>query len=765
MHPLKALLAFLLVPAFLTSLHAQAQRNNYQARLEIDDVVLHGAGQSPAAFEQYFDYMPADHKPVLYMYYIALKAIRDEFWIEDLRNRLDQYPDHFIVPQIGLSMSDGNNPNSNYEDEVAAGLYNTQISHLVRGLEKLGRPAYLRIGYEFNGSAWNGYGPATYVAAFRRITDSIRQANLEVATVWCSVVGGGTDSDYPSYYPGNSYVDWWAIDLFSVTDFSENLTNSFLADAHSANKPVMIGETTPRFIGADDSADWYSWFTQYYAFIENNPGIKATCYINWNWPEWTSFPQWSTWGNAELAANDFVRVNYVHRLRQNAYFGATSHEAFRQALPYTDTSPPAGVTIQQAGSGELPIRFQWNPVTDNSGVVYEVYKNGLPYATTYEAFFTDYEYAAGDTIRYALKAMDWAGNASPVSNVLSYALRDTIRKTVNSTFQDELFPWSLDTYSGAASSYQIPASGPLAIDIANSTLVNWQVQLVQVFSMLKQNTYFIRARMAASPGGQAVLTIQQAEAPFQLPVFFSVSAGPAAANFSTNPYTAPEDDEMRVGVFLGSLSSGTDVTIEELSLFEIDGRSGVVDNIPPQAHAGADILYTDLNQPLNLNGSGSLDPDGSISSYSWEQLSGTRVLTLQQPASANAAVLDIIPGEYVFRLTAVDNQGAVGMDEINVVIDSSLVSIDLPADARPLRIWPNPSTGLIELGLPGPLHSGRLLLQVVDAQGRTVANQATAGIQIRNDSMMLDLRDLPAGAYYIQLLVDGKRFAGKIRME
>lgn len=752
----------LALPLFLSSFYAQTPRSNYDARLEIADVVLHGAGQSPAAFKQYFDYMPAENKPVIYMYYIELKALENDRWVNDLIEQLSAYPDHFILPQIGLSMSDGDDPNSSYEDSVATGVYDSQIGHLVQGLEKLGRPSYLRIGYEFNGLAWNGYSANTYVIAFQRITDAIRLAELEVATVWCSVVGGGTDDNYQSYYPGDNYVDWWAIDLFSVTDFSEPLTTNFMMDAHSSNKPVMIGETTPRFIGADDASDWTDWFRHYYEFIENNAGVKATCYINWNWPEFTDFPQWSDWGNAELIANDFVRVNYVHRLRQNPYFNARSHQPFRQALNYDDLTAPPGVTIESGATEELPIEFDWDPVTDESDVIYEVYKNGSFYRTVYEPFFTDLQYSAGEDIAYTVRAMDWAGNASALSNTLNFELSDTIQKTANATFQEGFNPWILNAFNGAASSFELPGSG-INIDIENTTSVNWQIQLYQVFDMLEQNEYFVRTNMSASPGGPVALNVQQNADPFELPLFAAISPGPVATDFTTATFKASEDDEMKMGIFLGELNSGTAVTIHELALFEINGRADFVANEPPMANAGGDILHTNGNEALELDGSGSSDPEGSTTEYAWEQLSGLNVLNVQNATSPVGEIVDFITGEYIFRLTTTDNEGAIGIDEITVTIDTNLVSsISGVSDNFQLAVWPNPASELIYLSIPDEDLAGNYTIQIVDMQGRLLLKQTTTASAQMNGLMMLDVSALTSATYSVQITVNGRRYLSKL---
>jgi hypothetical protein len=58
------------------------------------------------------------------------------------------------------------------------------------------------------------------------------------------------------------------------------------------------------------------------------------------------------------------------------------------------------------------------------------------------------------------------------------------------------------------------------------------------------------------------------------------------------------------------------------------------------------------------------DPDGSITSYRWEKMSGPSQFSIVSPNSAQTAVKNLVPGEYSFRLTATDNRGATGIDDI-----------------------------------------------------------------------------------------------------
>ncbi len=302
-------------------------RMNFGQRLEPnDDLVLHGAGQSPEAFKQYFEAV-GEHKPALYMTYVTLKGEMPGYF-RWLKQELDSYLPSVLVPQIGLHLAGDaldEHPEPHYEHEVAKGQLDEQIHAFCEGLRTLKRPAYVRIGFEFNGP-WNGYEPDAYKAAWIRIVSAFHQHHLnEVATVWCyfPLPGSreheqGIDRDYLPYYPGNEYVDWWSIDLFSPEEFTRDNTIAFMADAKLRGFPVMIGESTPRWVGGvqGGEATWEKWFDPYFTFIRSQPIVKAFCYISWNWSQYLA---WSDWGDARIWANQVILDRYQRELANPLY--------------------------------------------------------------------------------------------------------------------------------------------------------------------------------------------------------------------------------------------------------------------------------------------------------------------------------------------------------------------------------------------------------------------------------------------------------------
>jgi hypothetical protein len=82
---------------------------------------------------------------------------------------------------------------------------------------------------------------------------------------------------------------------------------------------------------------------------------------------------------------------------------------------------------------------------------------------------------------------------------------------------------------------------------------------------------------------------------------------------------------------------------------------------------------TTITLPVNtvtLTGSAA-DPDGTISSYLWSQVSGPSSATIPSPFLNNTVAENLIQGTYVFKLTATDNTGQTGNASVTITVLSS----------------------------------------------------------------------------------------------
>lgn len=296
-------------------------RANYGATFEPQDEILHGAGQTywieplNHAFESYGTLLGNSRYPITFMDYGDV--LMPQSYYDTLRARLDTIQattGKYVVPQIGLNFSS----EAGYTPSAAT------LQQLANGLKSLNRPVFIRPGYEFNGTWYSPMFNATdYVNNYRLIVDTLRANNVPVASLWNAYPGYssyyGSSSYLSNFYPGDNYVDWWSMDVFSASDITALTTTEFLNQANQHGKPVMIGEATPRGVGADNAADWNTWFTPYFDMIKNNPGIKGMTYIDWDW----SKSQWYDWGDARLETGDAtVRANYLAEMSNPIYWHA-----------------------------------------------------------------------------------------------------------------------------------------------------------------------------------------------------------------------------------------------------------------------------------------------------------------------------------------------------------------------------------------------------------------------------------------------------------
>jgi hypothetical protein len=99
-------------------------------------------------------------------------------------------------------------------------------------------------------------------------------------------------------------------------------------------------------------------------------------------------------------------------------------------------------------------------------------------------------------------------------------------------------------------------------------------------------------------------------------------------------------------------------------------------NQPPTVNAGTDNTITLPANSVSLTGTAS-DPDGTIASYLWTKVSGTGG-TITTPAAASTTITGLTAGTYVFSLTATDNAGATGSDNVTVIVNPATTINQVP---------------------------------------------------------------------------------------
>ena len=101
-----------------------------------------------------------------------------------------------------------------------------------------------------------------------------------IALVW-SIAADGY-ADYMAFYPGDAYVDWWSIDIFTPAELRQRTTHAFIAAAAERSYPVLLETATPMSKTPKSGDDlWRMWFTPLFELLRQQRNIKALTYRDW----------------------------------------------------------------------------------------------------------------------------------------------------------------------------------------------------------------------------------------------------------------------------------------------------------------------------------------------------------------------------------------------------------------------------------------------------------------------------------------------------
>ena len=141
-------------------------------------------------------------------------------------------------------------------------------------------------------------------------------------------------------------------------------------------------------------------------------------------------------------------------------------------------------------------------------------------------------------------------------------------------------------------------------------------------------------------------------------------AGPDQYTFNDSTLVSPKLSNLTGGAY-----------IFELTVTDTSGLTGkdsvtiiVKPNLPPIAAAGNDITLTLPVSSAQLDGSGSSDPDGSITSYRWSEVSGPTTFSINDPTAVKPTISLLTKGVYTVALTVTDNLGATASDTIVITV-------------------------------------------------------------------------------------------------
>jgi dienelactone hydrolase len=171
-------------------------------------------------------------------------------------------------------------------------------------------------------------------------------------------------------------------------------------------------------------------------------------------------------------------------------------------------------------------------------------------------------------------------------------------------------------------------------------------------------------------------------------------------------------------------------------------------NLPPVVNAGVDLNLTLPISVATLTATAS-DPNGTIASYAWSQVSGPSIAVLTNITSPILSVASVIPGTYTFRVAVTDNQNATATDQVSVVVTSNQLPtveagvkqyVTLPANSATFTAQASDADGTIVSYSWTRLGAG-----TVTMAGTTTSTLSVSGASIGTHVFRIEVKDNKGG--------------------
>ena len=150
-------------------------------------------------------------------------------------------------------------------------------------------------------------------------------------------------------------------------------------------------------------------------------------------------------------------------------------------------------------------------------------------------------------------------------------------------------------------------------------------------------------------------------------------SGPAAATIAVNSAVTATVSNLQEGIYYFSLTvtDNNGATASDTVKVTVNAAA----NQAPVANAGSNQIITLPANSATLSGGASTDPDGTIASYSWVQVSGPSTSVISPAAAVSTTVSNLIAGVYTYRLTVTDNRGAQASATVTVTVNNNNTSV------------------------------------------------------------------------------------------
>lgn len=147
-------------------------------------------------------------------------------------------------------------------------------------------------------------------------------------------------------------------------------------------------------------------------------------------------------------------------------------------------------------------------------------------------------------------------------------------------------------------------------------------------------------------------------------------SGPASLNILRSSDSATVVKNLATGTYLFELKVTDNGRLSASDTMKVIVDSVLTINHPPVANAGTDQTITLPTNTVNLDGSGSTDPDNNIVSYVWTKISGPALFNIANASAVQTQATNLLQGVYLFELNVTDAGALFSKDTMQVIVNA-----------------------------------------------------------------------------------------------